>query len=63
MTTLFRDDVQELGRALLLAKAQFYDQYGENYLLATMSLYGDPAMRLPLGPEWDHWTYLPYVAR
>jgi hypothetical protein len=63
MTTLFRDDVQELGRALLLAKEQFYSQYGDNYLLATMSLYGDPAMRLPLSPEWTNWTYLPHIAR
>jgi hypothetical protein len=60
MTTLFRDDVQELGRALQLAEEQYYRLYGDSYLLATMMLYGDPAMRLPLGKEW---TYLPNVLR
>ncbi len=60
MTELFRNDVPELGMALQLAKEQFYRQYGDNYVLATMTLYGDPAMRLPSGKEW---TYLPHVLR
>ncbi len=60
MTTLFRDDVQELGRAFQLAKEEFHRRYGDNYVLATMTMYGDPAMRLPPGKEW---TYLPNVLR
>jgi hypothetical protein len=47
METVFRDGVRELGQALTLAKQRFDAQYGWNYLLATMTLYGDPALRLP----------------
>ena len=56
MDVLFRDGVQELGRALTLTKDRYYQQYGWNYLLGTMMLYGDPAMRLPRGLAWQ---YLP----
>jgi hypothetical protein len=63
MTALFRDDVRELGLALRSAKEQFHNRYGENYLLTTMTLYGDPAMRLPQEKVWGNWAYLPYVLR
>ncbi len=54
MEVLFREDVQELGQALLVAKQRFYARYGPNYLLSTMMLYGDPAMRLPAGLRWNN---------
>ena len=47
METVFRDGVRELGQALTLTKQHFAGRYGWNYLLATMMLYGDPALRLP----------------
>jgi hypothetical protein len=49
MQVIFHEGVRELGRALLLAKQRYYALYGPNYMLATMMVFGDPAMRLPLG--------------
>lgn len=49
MDVLFQDDVRELGRALTIAKRQYYQVFGPNYQIQTMTLFGDPAMRLP-GP-------------
>ncbi len=60
MDVLFREGVQELGRALTITNDHYYQQYGWNYLIATMMLYGDPAMRLPRGLAW---RYLPSVTR
>lgn len=60
MEILFHDNVRELGQALLLAKRHFYERYGPNYLIETMMLYGDPALRLPRGLAW---TYLPLALR
>jgi hypothetical protein len=48
MTVLFEDGERDLGTALTMAKRQYYDTYGSNYLVGTMTLFGDPAMRLPL---------------
>jgi hypothetical protein len=47
MTVIFEEGVPELGRALTLAKQRYYAEVGPHYLIGTMSLYGDPAMRLP----------------
>ena len=47
MTVLFKDGVRDLGTALTKTKRQYYDTYGPNYLIGTMTLFGDPAMRLP----------------
>ncbi|MBM4459899.1 MAG: hypothetical protein FJ011_19410 [Chloroflexi bacterium] len=54
MDTLFsqspdglRQPTRELGRALLLTAQRFHAQYGSHYLIPTMMLFGDPAMRLP----------------
>ncbi len=49
MDVLFRDGVRELGRALTIAKRQYYQVFGPNYQIQTMTLFGDPALRLP-GP-------------
>jgi hypothetical protein len=64
MTVMFQENVQETGRALLLAKQRFHDSHGQNYLLQSMTLYGDPAMRLPLasGMELKE-LFLPLVVR
>ncbi len=47
MDILFEQGTRELGLALQQAKQQFAALYGDNYLLYTQSLYGDPALRLP----------------
>lgn len=48
MDVFFRDGVRELGRALTLAKQRYYAQYGMNHLIATMMLFGDPALQMPV---------------
>ncbi len=49
MDVMFRDGVRELGQALTIAKRQYYQVFGPNYQIQTMTLFGDPALRLP-GP-------------
>jgi hypothetical protein len=49
MNVMFVQGVREAGAALTIAKRQYTQIYGPNYLVQTMMLYGDPAMRLP-GP-------------
>ena len=57
--TMFKDDVREIGQALLLTKQKYYDeQGGQHYLVDTMTLFGDPAMRLPGA---SNWTMLPLI--
>ena len=48
MTVMFKENVREIGKALDLAKHRYADQNGARYLIETMTLLGDPAMRLPL---------------
>jgi hypothetical protein len=48
MEVFFRDGVRELGRALMIAKQRFTVQYGMNYLISTMMLFGDPALQMPV---------------
>jgi len=47
MTVMFQDDVRGLGDALLIAKQRFYQQHGRHYLIETMTLFGDPTLKLP----------------
>ncbi len=47
MNVMFKDNVRELGRALTVAKRQYAQVFGANYLIPTMTLFGDPALRLP----------------
>ena len=47
LNVMFKDNVRELGRALTITKQQFYAKYGSQYLIDTMTLFGDPALRLP----------------
>ncbi len=61
MNVLFKDNVRELGRALIIAKRQYTQVFGANYLIPTMTLFGDPALRLP-GPRLTP-VYLPLIAR
>lgn len=49
MDVLFKDGVREMGRALTVAKRQYAQVFGPRYLVQTMGLFGDPALRLP-GP-------------
>jgi hypothetical protein len=63
MTIMFKENVQEIGRALDLAKQRYADQNGARYLIETMTLFGDPAMRLPLAATGQRHVYLPAVLR
>ena len=60
MTVMFQENVREIGKALVLAKRRYHDQNGAQYLIETMTLFGDPAMRLPTAPRH---VYLPAVLR
>lgn len=48
MTIMFRENVREIGTALDLAKRRYAAAGGAHYLIETMTLFGDPAMRLPV---------------
>jgi hypothetical protein len=48
MTVLFKENVREIGPALDLAKRRYAAAGGASYLIETMTLFGDPAMQLPL---------------
>ena len=60
MTVMFKDNVREIGKALDEAKRRYAAQDGARYLIETMTLFGDPAMRLPTSPRR---VYLPAVLR
>jgi len=49
MDIIFKEDVREMGQALLLTKQRFEETFGysPNYLLETMTLLGEPTLRLP----------------
>ena len=49
MDVIFHEDVRVLGDALLRTKQRFYEQYGKHYLIETMTLFGDPTLKLPAG--------------
>ena len=51
MTVMFKENVREIGKALDLAKRRYADQGGARYLIETMTLFGDPALRLPLAAD------------
>ena len=48
MTVMFEENVREIGKALDLAKRRYAAAGGASYMIETMTLFGDPAMRLPL---------------
>ena len=47
LDVIFKENVREIGAALTTTKTRFYQRYGNNYLLQTMMLFGEPALRLP----------------
>lgn len=47
MEALFHDGIREVGTALTVAKQRFVALYGNNYLIYTQMLFGDPAMVIP----------------
>jgi hypothetical protein len=47
LNVMFKDNVREMGRALTIAKQQFYQLRGAHYLIETVTYFGDPALRLP----------------
>jgi hypothetical protein len=60
MTIMFQENVREIGKALDEAKRRYAAQDGARYLIETMTLFGDPAMRLPISARH---VYLPAVLR
>lgn len=48
MNTAFNSGVQDLGRILQLSKQAYKTAYGMNYLLYTITLFGDPALQIPV---------------
>jgi hypothetical protein len=64
MTIMFKEDVREIGKALNLAKRQYAGAgNGMHYLIQTVTLFGDPAMRLPTAASTKLKTYLPLVSQ
>jgi hypothetical protein len=63
MDVLFNQHVRELGRALTLAKQRFYNEYGPNYLISTMMLFGDPALQMPTAPASYYLPLIPVKGR
>ncbi|MCX6028943.1 MAG: C25 family cysteine peptidase [Chloroflexi bacterium] len=63
MDVFFKDGVRELGRALTIAKQRFYAQYGMNYLISTMTLFGDPALQMPVAPVSRYLPLAPVKGR
>lgn len=47
MRVIFTDHVRELGTALTQTRREYTKLYGSGYLVQTMTLFGDPALRLP----------------
>jgi hypothetical protein len=60
MTIIFQEDVRDLGRALLTAKERYANGGWPYYQVATLMLYGDPALRLP-GPPPRIGVYMPLL--
>lgn len=48
MQMIFVHGVHELGDALLLTKQAYFDEAGPSNLIETMTLFGDPTLRLPI---------------
>ena len=64
MTIMFKENVREVGTALNLAKRRFAGpNQGMHYLVQTLTLFGDPALRLPVAGANSKKIYLPFVLR
>ena len=64
MTIMFEEDVREIGTALNLAKRRFGGPGGGMHtLVQTLTLFGDPALRLPAAASAQQKTYLPMALR
>ena len=65
MTVMFTENVREIGKALDLSKRRYAAQNGARYLIEGVTLFGDPAMRLPLAATspTPHHVYLPLTLR
>lgn len=56
MAALFDDAGRTLGEALLAAQQAYYQEHGgPHYLIDTMTLFGDPALRLPGPADALYW--------
>jgi len=64
MTVMFKENVREIGKALDLAKRRYAAAGGASYLIDTVTLFGDPALRLPAAvTPPQRLVYLPVVLR
>jgi len=59
LDALFKNGVREVGKALVGGKQLYRSTYGPSYILSTMMLYGDPAMRVPMSAGTPHTTPQP----
>jgi hypothetical protein len=63
LNAVFRQGVARLGAAALAGKAALYSS-GQSYdLIDTFTVFGDPALRLPIQIQLGHDVYLPVVRR
>jgi hypothetical protein len=65
MTVMFQENVREIGQAVNLTKQRYLAQGGARYLAEIVTLFGDPAMLLPLPNTSPTSTaiYLPAMLR
>jgi Peptidase family C25 len=59
LNAVFRQRVSRLGAAALAGKVALYSSRQSYDLIDTFTVFGDPALRLPIGQE----VYLPLVRR
>jgi hypothetical protein len=59
-TAVFRDGVRQLGPATLAGKLALYATGGNCDLIHTFTIFGDPALHLPV-PPWQ--VYLPIICK
>ncbi len=57
---LFSDGIRQIGPATVKAKLTLYASVGDDSLLHTMTLFGDPALVLAL-PRWVPGIYMPLI--
>ena len=60
MEEIFEHQQPTLGQALLATNHRYYDERGPHYMVDTMTIFGDPALPLPVAAER---IFLPAMAR
>ncbi len=60
MEEIFNHQQPTLGQALLATNRRYYDERGPHYMVDTMTIFGDPALPMPVAAER---IFLPAMAR